>query len=77
MHFLLKGLLPGPQYMLPTMTPMTNQQIMMASQFQGQVPLSPGQVPMISRVGRGASRQPASAPLVGTPGGYFPGMYYS
>ncbi|GMH41472.1 hypothetical protein BSKO_09382 [Bryopsis sp. KO-2023] len=74
---MMQGLLPGHQYMLPTMTPMTSQQLMMASQFQGQVPLSPGQMPMLGRGGRGNARQGVSAPLVGTPGGFYPGMYYS
>lgn len=75
---MMQGLLPGHQYMLPTpMNPMTSQQLMMASQFQGQVPLSPGQMPMLGRGGRGNARQGVSAPLVGTPGGFYPGMYYS
>lgn len=71
-----QGLVPGHQYMLPTMTPMSSQQLMMASQFNGQVPLSPGQMPMLGRGGRGNARSGVSAPLVGTPG-FYPGMYYS
>lgn len=73
----IQGLLPAAQYMLPTgMTPMTSQQIMMANQFMGQGPMSPGGAAGMR--GRGPAHVVgASGPLVGTPGGYYPGMYYS
>ncbi|CAD7701309.1 unnamed protein product [Ostreobium quekettii] len=72
----IQGLLPTAQYMLPT--PMTSQQIMMANQFMGQGPMSPGGMSGMGVRTRVPNRVGGvSAPLGGQPGGYYPGMYYS